>query len=85
MLSHLGTYQWLILDKICIVTCHKLILWNDLHGKKIHQDSIFCNLCHFFGFNLLSQIYLLYYIFSQKNQTFGFNMPQNSLKLFLNH
>ncbi len=52
MLGHSNAYQWLIINRICIVICHKLTIMKSFVGEKafiiaqknVHQDSIFSNL-----------------------------------------
>lgn len=52
MLSHSNAYQWLIINKICFVICHKLTIMKSfvskktfiIAKKKVHENSIFNNL-----------------------------------------
>jgi ATP adenylyltransferase/5',5'''-P-1,P-4-tetraphosphate phosphorylase II len=55
VLGHLSTYQLLIIDEVCIITCHKLIVMKSFISKQkkftiekeLHKDSIFHNLHDF--------------------------------------
>jgi hypothetical protein len=52
MLGHSNAYQWLIINKICIVICHKLTILKSFVGKKqfirgpkkVCEDCTFSNL-----------------------------------------
>jgi hypothetical protein len=55
-LANIGIYQWLIIDKICIVICYKFIVMESfidkrtfiIANKRFHKD-FFSNLHEFFG------------------------------------